>query len=70
MFGGCHPFFGVVKTPIVRFGEDDKYTGGEHKLPLVYGEMLLQVTRDYSGLPDCRTLTLSEIRFFYPLATP
>lgn len=31
----------------------------------VYTEMLRQVCRDYSGLPDPRTLTLSEIRFFY-----
>ena len=27
--------------------------------------MLLQICRDYPGLPDPRTLTLSEIRFFY-----
>lgn len=27
--------------------------------------MLLQVCTDYPGLPDPRTLTMSEIRFFY-----
>jgi hypothetical protein len=27
--------------------------------------MLLQVSREYPGLPDSRTLTLEEIRFFY-----
>jgi hypothetical protein len=27
--------------------------------------MLLQVCRDYAGIPDPRTLTLEEIRFFY-----
>jgi hypothetical protein len=27
--------------------------------------MLRQVCRDYPGLPDPRTLTLAEIRFFY-----
>ena len=27
--------------------------------------MLRQVCADYAGLPDFRTLTLSEIRFFY-----
>jgi hypothetical protein len=27
--------------------------------------MLLQVSREYSGLPDPRSLTLAEIRFFY-----
>lgn len=31
----------------------------------VYSEMLLQITMDYPGLPDPRTLTNSEIRFFY-----
>lgn len=27
--------------------------------------MLLQITRDYAGLPDARELTLTHIRFFY-----
>jgi len=27
--------------------------------------MLLQICRDYPGLPDPRTMTLTEIRFFY-----
>ena len=36
-----------------------------HRLPTVYREMLLQVCRDYPGLPDPRTLSMSEIRFFY-----
>lgn len=27
--------------------------------------MLLQISREYPGLPDPRTLTLEEIRFFY-----
>lgn len=27
--------------------------------------MLLQITLDYAGLPDPRTLSLAEIRFFY-----
>lgn len=31
----------------------------------VYSEMLLQISREYSGIPDPRTLTLEEIRFFY-----
>lgn len=30
-----------------------------------YKEMMLQVARDYPGLPDLRTLTVSEIVFFY-----
>lgn len=36
-----------------------------HKALPVYREMLLQVCRDYPGLPDPRTLTAREIRFFY-----
>ncbi len=36
-----------------------------HTLFNVYGEMLLQVMRDYSSLPDPRTLTMAEIRFLY-----
>jgi hypothetical protein len=36
-----------------------------HILPAVYGEMLLQICRDYAGLPDPRTLTMTQIRFFY-----
>ena len=34
-------------------------------MPNVYGEMLRQVCRDYAGLPDPRTLTNTEIRWFY-----
>jgi hypothetical protein len=30
-----------------------------------YREMLLQIARDYAGLPDARTLTVTEIVFFY-----
>lgn len=30
-----------------------------------YTEMLLQVARDYPGLPDPRTLGIGEIVFFY-----
>lgn len=31
----------------------------------MYLEMMLQICTDYPGLPDVRTLTLREIRFFY-----
>jgi hypothetical protein len=27
--------------------------------------MLLQICRDYPGLPDPRTMTMGQIRFFY-----
>ena len=36
-----------------------------HTLPNVYGEMLLQICRDYPGLPDPRELTQGQIRYFY-----
>jgi hypothetical protein len=67
-----HPFFGsVVATPLVRAGEDawlpnDRETGKPtHTLIPVYREMLLQICRDYPGLPDPRTLSMAEVRFFY-----
>lgn len=41
-----------------------------HKLIHVYGEMLVQICRDYNGLPDARTLTMAEIRFFYNALRP
>lgn len=46
----------------------DRETGAsaeQHTLHRVHAEMLLQICRDYPTLPDPRTLTLSEIRFFY-----
>lgn len=38
---------------------------GGHRLGPVYTEMLRQVARDYAGLPDPRSLTLGEIRWWY-----
>jgi hypothetical protein len=35
-----------------------------------YCEMLLQIARDYPGLPDPRTLTVPEIVFFYEGVRP
>lgn len=49
----------------MRHGADYKIPKGGHTLLTVYTEMLLQITRDYNGLPDVRTLKISEIRFFY-----
>lgn len=55
----------------MRHGEDEflprhRETGEpQHTLVRVYSEMLLQIARDYAGLPDVRTLTLTQIRFFY-----
>ena len=36
-----------------------------HTLQKVYAEMLRQICADYSSLPDPRSLTMAEIRFFY-----
>ena len=42
--------------------------GADARLPsakATYTEMLLQIARDYAGLPDARTLSFAEIVFFY-----
>lgn len=56
---------GLAATPLVRHGVDEFLTRGRHRIVTVYTEMLLQVAREYPGIPDPRTLTLDEIRFFY-----
>ena len=56
---------GLARTPLVRHGVDEYLTRGRHRIVAVYTEMLLQVSREYPGLPDPRTMTLAEIRFFY-----
>lgn len=46
--------------------EPDRKSGRcRHTAPNVYGEMLRQICRDYSGLPDIRTLKDHEIVYFY-----
>jgi hypothetical protein len=59
--GGCFTFFGRVTIPLVRKGGNE--TGFDRLT--VYTEMILQVTRDFSGIPDYRTMNMSEIRYFY-----
>lgn len=54
-----------MRTPLVRGGNDVALPRGRHTFGNVYGEMLLQISRDYSGLPDPRTLKAHEIRYFY-----
>ena len=49
-----------MTVELVRNGETVKTRGLNCIL-----EMLLQITRDYSGLPDPRTLSFEEIKFFY-----
>lgn len=65
MPGGHNAFFGLVRTPLVRHGQDEKHAKGGHTFLPVHTEMLYQVCRDYPGLPDPRTLRAFEIRFFY-----
>ena len=65
MYGDNYSFFGIVRTPLVRNGEDVRLPKGGHVSQMVYSEMILQVCRDYPGLPDVRSLKISEIRFFY-----
>lgn len=45
----------------MRNGADARLSSAQ----ATYKEMLLQVARDYAGLPDARTLTVGEIVFFY-----
>jgi hypothetical protein len=45
----------------VRNGADVRGSSAK----FAYKEMLLQCARDYPGLPDARSLTLTEIVFFY-----
>lgn len=54
-----------MRSPLVRGKEDVTLSRGLHTAQNVYTEMLLQICRDYPGLPDPRTLKASEIRFFY-----
>ena len=72
--GNCQPVHGggiETVTPLVRYGDDwrhprDEETGkAQHTLFVVYREMLRQICMDYPGLPDPRTLTMTEIDFFY-----
>lgn len=62
MHEGGAPFFGGrVVDRVVRSGDDVQLSSAAE----TYTEMLLQVARDYPGLPDARTMTVPEIVFFY-----
>lgn len=61
MHGDCYAFFGLTRHTVVRDGAEAP--AGD--FVTAHTEMLLQVCRDYAGLPDARTLTAAEIRFFY-----
>ena len=65
MYGNHYAFFGVVRATLVRNGEEVPLPKGGNTGQTVYREMILQICRDYPGLPDVRSLTINEIRFFY-----
>lgn len=74
MPGGSNAFFGLVRTPLVRHGVDERLRSrpegdpqGEHPghtSAAVHSEMLLQVARDYAGI-DVRTYKAHQLRFLY-----
>jgi hypothetical protein len=62
--GIIHAFFlSLVDIPLVRGGAD-VVVPGSNRLT-VLKEMILQICRDYNGLPDVRTMDEDEIMFFY-----
>jgi len=52
------------RLPLYRHRNGFGWVDGHRRIP-VYTEMMLQVCHNYAGLPDFRTLKLSEIRLFY-----
>ena len=65
MYGDHRFFYGLTRTVLVVGNDDLKQKDGQNTVPNVYSTMLLQICRDYSGLPDPRTLTMREIKWFY-----
>ena len=61
-----------AQTLVVRGGVDSQQPEreGGHRLPWVYAEMLYDCVVNLPGLPDPRTLTMSEIRWFYERLRP
>ena len=55
----------ILKGAEVNFKRDNK--GGLHRLRRleVYSHMLLTIISRYPSLPDYRTLSSNDIRFFY-----
>lgn len=64
MPGDHYAFFGIVGTPLVRHGVDERLPGGRHTFIPVYTEMFLQVCLDYPSV-DIRAIRAHEIRFLY-----
>lgn len=49
----------------MRNGADYRLPKNQNIFYNVYSIMLLQIVRDFAGLPDYRTLKAHEIRYFY-----
>ena len=54
-----------AETRLPRVRDDEGEYVETHTFWAVHREMFLQICLDYASLPDPRTLTASEIRFFY-----
>ncbi len=65
MRGTFRAFNGLVQAQVVRHGASSTLPKGGNTFEAVYTEMLLQICRDYPGLPDPRGLKAHEILFFY-----
>lgn len=78
MHGDYNPFFGVTTATLIVNGRDGplpEQWDGENFRPgntffEVFTLMMIQVARDYNGLPDVRSLTFEEIQFFYDFLKP
>lgn len=57
------------ETLVVR-GELGALPHGANTSENVLRAKLLQICRDYPGLPDARSLTAQQIRFFYSALVP
>lgn len=58
-------FRGPVAITLVREGADVLLPYNERTRFAVFGEMLVQICRDYSSLPNIRKMATYEIEFFY-----
>ena len=60
-----HAFTGLVRAVLVGREDGLDASEGGNTLMNVYGAMYVQICHDYHNLPSPRTLSMTEIRFFY-----
>jgi hypothetical protein len=67
-----YDFFSVITEPLlVRNGQDGyKLPKGQHNRVNVHREMMIQIVRECNSLPDYRTMSFGEIRFWYDALRP